>query len=225
MEKLSLHLNLLTSFPLSLLSFHKLRYLNLSHNSIAGPIPKAIGRLTGLGALILAYNRITSFPTSVAKMTSLHDLYLEGNPTLLYMPAEIMLRARADPGFLLKWNSAKDSMLTEEKQAQIERCEPVAVPTLLNLACCAVLGETTEIKYNSYLKTSRTVVVIRRVNLAPRQKQNRRAAGYWGGEPTATPCLFTFDRLGCYNAWHDADDPDVVKGVRKEAVLDPAAFT
>ena len=93
------------------------------------------------------------------------------------------------------------------------------------------------------------VVVIRRVNLAPRQKQqNRRAAGYWGGEPTyallaqarpqlhrfshrsrthythsATPCLFTFDRLGCYNAWHDADDPGVVKGARKEAVLDPAA--
>jgi len=68
-------------------------------------------------------------------MTSLHDLYLgahrlhsfnmffspfwrgpadiapipttEGNPTLLYMPAEVMLRARADPGFLLKWNSTK----------------------------------------------------------------------------------------------------------------------
>jgi hypothetical protein len=32
------------------------------------------------------------------------------------------------------------------------------------------------------------VVVIRRVNLVPRQKQqNRRAAGYWGGEPTYAP--------------------------------------
>lgn len=205
-------------------------------------------------------------------------------------------------------------MLTEEKQAQIERCEPVAVPTLLNLACCAVLVHRTTLhppspypclsryscigvgrdnrnqiqqlpqdlqEYDPHAHDAHTrggtvlrrvavfrylrdtyrcwrcrrkctgrpaVVVIRRVNLAPRQKQNRRAAGYWGGEPTyalllaqsrtapsltalthtrhsATPCLFTFDRLGCYNAWHDADDPDVVKGVRKEAVLDPAAFT
>jgi len=163
------------------------------------------------------------------------------------MPAEIIFRVRADPGFLLKWNSSKDSMLSEEKQAQIERCEPVAVPTLLNLACCAVLihrrDNLNQIQQlpqdlQEYLQdtyrcwrcrrkyTGRpAVVVIRRVNLAPRQKQNRRAAGYWGGEPTATPCLFTFDCLGCYNAWHDADEPEVAKGVRKEAVPDPAAFT
>lgn len=185
------------------------------------------------------------------------------------------------------------------------------MPTLLNLACCAILvhrttlrpppptgisrgahalvqGETTEIKYNSYRKTSRSTThttthtwrycaeACGRVQVPPRHVQvlalwpqvhgppsrRGRPTSQPGpapeAEPTssrllgrrthvrppprpgpssaapsltahgnttrsATPCLFTFDRLGCYNAWHDADDPGVVKGVRKEAVLDPAA--
>ncbi len=134
----------------------QLRYLNLSHNSIAGPIPKAIGRLTGLGYVsrrrsraelgqrlmgLCAFNSlqgvdtglqphhllphecseddVTARPLPRCAFTHPYVLFpfrmltsetvptTEANPTLLYMPAEVMLRARADPGFLLKWNSTK----------------------------------------------------------------------------------------------------------------------
>jgi len=227
LDTLHLNMNQLTSFPQTLLSFSKLQHLSLSRNAIAGPIPDGIGQLTALRTLILAYNRITSFPATVALMTSLQELHLEGNPTLLYMPAEILLNVRSHPTFMLKWNSIKDSKLTPEKLAEVERCEPVAVPSLLNLASGALLTFRRTNANKSLMKqlpqeledyllrtyvcwhchrqcTGRPpFVVLRRIDLAPRQKPlDRRSLGYWGGEPTQTPCLFKFDRAGCYLAWH-----------------------
>lgn len=69
--------------------------------------------MTSLHDLYLGAHRLHSFrcsfpPSGGAQLTSLAPVpTTEGNPTLLYMPAEVMLRARADPGFLLKWNSTK----------------------------------------------------------------------------------------------------------------------
>jgi len=156
------------------------------------------------------------------------------------MPAETILRANMEPSFLLKWNSTKDAAhLTEDKLQALEQFEPVMVQTLLNLTASAVLAtmrhndsikeqikdklpyelqDYLELSYKCWHCRKGTtgkppVVIIRRVNLTPRQTLQDHGDGYahwgyWGSAPTSVPCMFIFDTWSCYYTWHAEDDDD-----------------
>ncbi|XP_073112535.1 receptor-like protein EIX2 [Elaeis guineensis] len=60
--------------------FRKLKYLDLSGNSISGPIPESLGRLSALQKLYLLDNKLNgTFPKSLGRLVELVELYLGWN--------------------------------------------------------------------------------------------------------------------------------------------------
>ncbi|CAG8557869.1 254_t:CDS:2 [Ambispora gerdemannii] len=74
---LNLANNALTSFPIELLHFMHLEFLDLSQNQIAGPMPNQLPRcLTSLKTLKLESNQITALPSSLGELKNLQSLVM-----------------------------------------------------------------------------------------------------------------------------------------------------
>jgi Leucine-rich repeat (LRR) protein len=54
--------------------------LELADNNVTGPLPASIGALTSLALLDLGSNAVTYMPTTMAAMTSLTHVVLNGSP-------------------------------------------------------------------------------------------------------------------------------------------------
>ncbi|MFS8021258.1 putative histone deacetylase [Helianthus anomalus] len=76
LSKLSLMENTLVGpFPTFLMRITTLRYLSLQGNHFSGPIPKEIANLKSLKKLALSSNEFTGqLPVALAKLTNLTDL-------------------------------------------------------------------------------------------------------------------------------------------------------
>ncbi|XP_073112533.1 receptor-like protein EIX2 [Elaeis guineensis] len=60
--------------------FRKLKYLDLSSNSISGPVPTSLGRLSALQVLYLSENKLNgTFPESLGRLAELVALFLDQN--------------------------------------------------------------------------------------------------------------------------------------------------
>ena len=81
-----------TSFiPESLLELVKLEFLDLSNNSLSGPIPSGIQVLTSLSMLNLASNQFTSaIPSSIGDLTNLVILDLRNNQFTSNVPGSML---------------------------------------------------------------------------------------------------------------------------------------
>ncbi|MBA0614562.1 hypothetical protein Godav_014846, partial [Gossypium davidsonii] len=67
----------------------KLRYLNLSLNSLTGELPSSIGNLTQLAVLDVSHNYIHSIPLAIQKMENLVSLNFSMNSLSGKLPSSI----------------------------------------------------------------------------------------------------------------------------------------
>lgn len=85
--KLELRKKRLKKFPLEILKFINLQYLDLSKNDI-GELPAEIGQLKNLQYLAISRSGLQEFPTQIGDLTNLY--YLEANNNdLTSLPTEI----------------------------------------------------------------------------------------------------------------------------------------
>ncbi|KAK2962309.1 putative DNA damage-repair/toleration protein DRT100 [Blattamonas nauphoetae] len=66
-------------FPDIFRSTGKLRELILCFNDIEGPLPDSIGLLPNISVVAIAFNKLTSFPETLASNPSMYLLFLQGN--------------------------------------------------------------------------------------------------------------------------------------------------
>ena len=75
---LYLHVNRLTSLPLSMGRLTRLRYLNMSENAFRA-LPECICRMTGLIELRTSDNQLATLPDSICQLSRLRELHLRNN--------------------------------------------------------------------------------------------------------------------------------------------------